>query len=289
MNHRRIIMNDVYKTVEMPNGITMLSILPINETGIAEAYCTIRNNEMGNSKNECGPFSCNIYKKFGLENGIKDFLLCCDALSVDSSSVVTNRLTAFTNIVRDVDEDSLIGYDIFDEPNAPRADGLITNSSYVTLYLYAADCAICFFLDPKKKVCGCLHASWKGSLLGIFEAEIDKFCDKYKSSTNDIIAVLAPSIGYDAFEVGAECADQFINKGFSKYVDYKTNEKLHVNLPEVNKQILLNCGLKKENVYVIDDLCTFKDDYYFHSYRRGPISKEGLHLNGMNGYFIKLK
>lgn len=282
-------MSNIYKKIKMPNGLKMLSILPINNTEIAEAYCTVRNNDIGNSEKECGPFSCNIYKKYGLENGIKDFTLCCDALGVDRSSVITNRLTAFTNKVRDVNTRDLIGYDIFDEPNAPRADGLVTSSSKVTLFLYASDCAICFFLDPIRKVCGCLHASWKGSLLGIFEAEIEKFCDLYNSDVGDIIAVLAPSIGFDAFEVGNECAEQFVRAGFSPFVDYKAYNKPHVDLPGVNRQILLNCGLKSKNIFVIDDLCTYKDADLFHSYRRGPISKEGLHLNGVNGYFIKLK
>ncbi len=281
--------NSIYEIVEMPNGLKMMAILPINNTGIAEAYCTIRDNQMGKSEGECGPFSCNIYKKFGLENGIKDFLLCCEALEISPSHVITNRLTALTNKVREVDEETLIGYDIYDEPNAPRADGLITNSSKVTLFHYAADCAICFLVDPVKKVCGCLHASWKGSLIGIIQAEIQSFQIKYNSNLEDIIAVLMPSIGVDSFEVGTDCAEQFVQAGFAEFVDYTSYEKSHVNLPMVNRKILLNCGLKTENVYVIDDLCTYQDKNLFHSFRRGPINESGMHLNGMNGYFIKLK
>lgn len=94
----------IYETVEMPNGLKMMSILPINATGIPQAYCTIRDNPLGFSKGPCGPFSCNIYKQYGLENGIKDFELCCQVLHVRPDHVVTNRLTAFTNIVRIVDK-----------------------------------------------------------------------------------------------------------------------------------------------------------------------------------------
>lgn len=273
----------------MPNGLKMMSILPVNNTGVAEAYCTIRDNQIGNSKGECGPFSCNIYKKFGLENGIKDFQLCCEALGILPSQVITNRLTALTNRVRVVNKETLIDYDIYDEPGAPRADGLITNSSEVTLFHYAADCAICFLVDPVKKVCGCLHASWKGTLLGIIEAEVRGFQATYGSSVEDIIAVLMPSIGVNAFEVGVDCAEQFVQAGYSDFVDYTSYEKPHVNLPKVNHRILLNCGLKTENVHVIDDLCTYRDEKLFHSFRRGPINEMGMHLNGMNGYFIRLK
>lgn len=280
---------DIYKIVEMPNGLKMMAVLPINNTGVAEAYCTIRDNPIGNSKGDCGPFSCNIYKKLDIENVRKDFQLCCEALGVQPSSVITNRLTAFTNKVRMVDAKTLIDYNIYDEPAAPRADGLITNSSDVTLYHYAADCAICFLVDPVKKACGCLHASWKGSLLGIIQSEVQSFHTAYGSKTEDIIAVLMPSISVNAFEVGIDCAEQFVQAGFGEFVDYTSYEKPHVNLPKVNHRILLNCGLKEENVYVIDDLCTYRDEKFFHSFRRGPVDENGIHLNGMNGYFIRIK
>lgn len=277
----------IYEIVEMPNGLKMMSILPINATGIAEAYCTVRNNPMGFSEGTCGPFYCNIYKKLGLDNGIKDFKLCCDALNVRPDHVITNRLTALTSIVRNVDETTLIGYDILDEVNAPRADGLVTDSTDVCLFNYAADCAIIMFVDPKTHVIGSLHASWKGSLLGIIENEIQSFKDNYNSKTEDIIAVVMPSIGIESFEVGVDCAEQFIQAGFAEFVDSTSFEKPHVDLSKVNRAILKKCGLIDENIYVIDDLCTYRDAEIFHSFRRGPIDEEGRHLNGMNGYFIK--
>lgn len=280
-------MQKIYEIVEMPNGLKMMSILPIKATGIAEAYCTIRDNPMGFSEGTCGPFSCNIYKKLGLANGIKDFNLCCDALNVHPDHVITNRLTALTNIVRNVDETTLIGYDILDEVNAPRADGLVTDSTNICLFNYAADCAIIMFVDPKTRVIGSLHASWKGSLLGIIENEIQSFKKNYNSKAEDIIAVVMPSIGIESFEVGIDCAEQFIQAGFAEFVDSTSFEKPHVDLSKVNRAILKKCGLIDENIYVIDDLCTYRDAEIFHSFRRGPIDEEGRHLNGMNGYFIK--
>lgn len=277
----------IYEIVVMPNGLKMMSILPINATGIAEAYCTVRDNSIGFSEGTCGPFSCNIYKKLGLANGIKDFNLCCDALNVRPDHVITNRLTALTSIVRNVNEATLIGYDIFDEVNAPRADGLVTTSPDVCLFNYAADCAVVLLCDPIKRVIGSLHASWKGSLLGIIDNEIKSFKDNYNSNPEDIIAVLLPSISFEAFEVGIDCAEQFIQAGFAEFVDSTSFEKPHVDLYKVNRAILKRCGLIDENIYAIDDLCTYRDEKLFHSFRRGPIDESGNHLNGMNGAFIK--
>ncbi len=280
--------NKIYEIVTMPNGLRMMALLPINQTGLARAYYTLRDNPMGHSTGTCGPFSCNIYKKYGLENGIKDFHLCCDALGVPAERMVTNRLTAATNIVRAVDESSLVGYDIFDEPAAPRADGLITDTKGICLYNYAADCAIVVFLDPKKRVIGSLHASWKCSLLGIIENQVRALQTTYGCDVNDLIAVLLPSIGVEHFAVGQDCAEQFAAAGFADCVDLTNYATPHVDLPAVNTAILHRCGLAPHNIYVVDDLCSYRDEQLLHSYCRGPLSENGAHLNGLNGCFIVL-
>lgn len=281
----------LYEIVEMPNGLKMMAVLPINETGIAEAYATVRNNPaLGVSKGESGPFSANLYKKNGasVEEGCADFRTACEALGISDRTVITNRLTAITDKVRCVDESDLVGYDIYDEPSAPRADGLITSSNKITLFNYAADCAITFLLDPVKRVIGSHHASWRGSLLGIFQNEVKGFVEEYGSDPKDIIAVIMPSIGKESFEIG-DSAQLFVDAGYGQFVDFENYEKPHADLPSMNRHILLTCGLKEENVYVIDDQDCYVDSDIWHSFRRGPVDSEGRHLNGQNGYFIKLK
>ena len=88
------------------------------------------------------------------------------------------------------------------------------------------------------------------------------------------------------FEVGMDCAEQFVQAGFSEFIDTTSYEKPHIDLSKVNQAILIKCGLNKDHIHVIDDLCTYRDEKTFHSFRRGPI-EEGRHLNGMNGYFVK--
>lgn len=276
----------IYEIVEMPNGLKMMCINPICDTGVAVAYTSIRSAK-GYSEGPCGTYNPNLYKAYGLENGILDFKLGCEAIGVSDRQVITNRLTAITDKVRCVTADDLNGYDIYDEPRAPRADGLVTNDGNICLFNYAADCAIAFLVDPIKKICGSCHASWKGSLLGIFEREIDAFVSGYGSNKKDLICVVCPSIGTVNFEVGEDVAQKFVDAGYAECVDFTSYKKPHVDLPKVNRQILLNYGLSEDNVYVIDDMDTVRDEEYWHSFRRGPIV-DGKHLNGQNGYFIKL-
>lgn len=279
----------LYEIAEMPNGLRMMSILPINETGAALAYATVRENPvMGASKGHSGDFSPNLYKQLGVEEGRQDFRTACAALGISDREVISNRLNAITDIVRNVDKSDLNGYDIYDEPSAPRADGLITADRDITLFTYAADCAIAFMADPVKKIVGSCHASWRGSLKGIFESEVKAFTEQ-GSDKKDIITVLMPSIGKASFEIGNDAAAMFEEAGCGGFVDYTSYDKPHADLPALNRHILIEkAGLAEENVYVIDDQDTFVDGHIWHSFRRGPVDESGCHLNGTNGYFIKL-
>lgn len=279
----------IYETVTMHNGLKMLSALPINNTGIAEAYYTIRDNQLGNSKGDCAPFSCNIYKKLGVDEGIKDFRLCCDAMRINPDTVVSSRLTYATNEVKNIKKEDLQSYDIFDEPSAPHCDGIITAEKGITIFTYAADCVLINFVDVKKKVIGACHCSWGTTLKGIVQSEVESFTKQYSSNTSDIIAFIWPGISKELFEVGNECSDKFIEAGFSQFIDTTSYAKPHIDLQAVNKHILLSCGLDEKNIYVLNELCTMRDKKLFHSYRRGPINPETkVHLNGMNGCFIRL-
>lgn len=279
----------IYETVTMHNGLKMLAALPINNTGIAEAYYTIRDNPMGNSTGDCAPFSCNIYKKLGVIEGIEDFKLCCDALGITPDEVASSRLIYATNDVKEYTKADMESYDVLNEPSQPHCDGIVTNEKGITLFSYAADCILINFVDIRKKIIGSCHCSWGTTIKGIVENEVNAFTEKYSSDTTDIIAFIWPGISQERFEVGSECSDKFIDAGFGQFVDTTSYDKPHIDLQGVNKQILLNCGLTDENIYVLDDLCTMRDEKLLHSYRRGPVNPETkAHLNGMNGCFIRL-
>lgn len=269
-----------YQFIEK-NGIKMIEVSAIKESGVAIGYCTTRHG--GISTDTCASMNCNIYKPFDLENGRKNFRLFCQAIDVNPDKVITNRLTAGTNLVRCVTKDDLI--DIYDEPLAPRADGLVTNDPDITLYLYAADCAIIQIVDPVNKAIGTCHAGWKGSLIGTIPNTVHAMQENYGSEAENLIAVICPSISGCCFEVGNEVAEDFKSHGFEKYIlqDYA---KPHIDLFGVNSELLLSTGIPQNKLHKIE-LCTYCNPDLFHSYRRGPV-ENGLHKNGMNGMFLQL-
>lgn len=271
-----------YRFVDI-NGVKLVELSAINKTGAAEAYFTTRIG--GISKETFAEMNCNIYKKMDIENGRKNFVIACRSLGINPETVITNRLIYFTDKVRCVDKKDIV--DIYDESVSAHADGLVTDDPSITLYFYAADCAIIFLADSVKKVIGALHAGWKGSLIPIIENTVLAMCDNYGCRPENIIAEICPSIEQCCFETGFEVSKQFENNGFSKFISYES-EKPHIDLNGVNEQRLINAGLKKENIFKTS-VCTCCHPDLFHSYRRGPVSENGVHLNGMNGAFIRIK
>lgn len=271
-----------YQFIEK-NGIRMVELSAIKATGVAEAYFTTRIG--GISQGTYAEMNCNIYKKLDIDNGKENFRLACRALGIDPETVITNRLTHFTDVVRCVGKNDII--DIYDESISAHADGLVTDVPDIALYMYAADCAIIFLADNKKRVIGVLHAGWKGSLIPIIENTVAAMHDKYGCCTENIIAQICPSIEQCCFETGFDVAEQFKDNGFSEFISYE-DKKPHIDLNSVNRKRLINAGLKEENISKVG-ICTCCHPDLFHSYRRGPVNEEGIHLNGMNGAFIRLK
>lgn len=265
------------------NGIKLLELSAISSTGVAEAFFTTRDG--GISSGACGRMNCNIYKKQDIENGRENFRLVCKALNIDPGMVITNRLIYFTDIVRCVTKKDIVN--IYDESLSSHADGLVTDDPDITLFLYAADCAIVLLADSKKRVIGALHAGWKGSLIPIIENTVDAMCKNYGCCKENIVAQICPSIGKCCFETGEDVAEQFVDAGFEDF-KYYINGRPHIDLNGVNRMRLIKAGLKPVNIYNTD-ICTCCHPELFHSYRRGPVNEKGIHLNGMNGVFLRLK
>lgn len=264
------------------NGIKMLELSAINNTQVAQVYCTTRSGGISTGTYES--MNCNIYKKLDIENGRENFRLVCKALNINDRHVITNRLVYFTDKVRCVTKTDLV--DIYDESIAAPADGLVTDDDDIVLFFYAADCPVITFVDPEKRVIGGLHSGWKGCLIPIIENTVAAMCNNYGCQRENIIVQMTPSIGQCCFEVSEDVAEKFSKAGFSDFIS-REQERPHIWLDGVNTELLKKAGIKSENIYRTD-ICTCCNPALFHSYRRGPVDENGLHLNGMNGIFLRL-
>ncbi len=81
-----------------------------------------------------------------------------------------------------------------DEP-VQEGDALITNRPGVALFLLAADCQPTILYDPTKRVVAAVHSGWKGSVLNIYKATIDRMKHQFGCRPEDLFVGIGPSLG----------------------------------------------------------------------------------------------
>ena len=150
-------------------------------------------------------------------------------------------------------------------------DGLITNLKNVALVTSLADCGGILLYDSKKEVIGNVHSGWKGTLNKIVENAVNLMIKTFNSNPEDIEAYIAPSILKCCFEVDLDVVDMFKEK-FNNIDDLitlgemKDKQKYYIDTVELNKRILLNLGLKEENIN-LSNLCSKCNNDIIHSHR----------------------
>jgi YfiH family protein len=149
--------------------------------------------------------------------------------------------------------------------NCGESDAMITNTLNLGLAISTADCAAIFIYDPVNKVIAAVHSGWRGTEKKILSKTLFKLISDFNSKPQNLIAYIAPSISMGNYEVGREVAKLFNEK----YVKQK-GEKFFLGVAEANYDMLLENGLKPENVKK-SELCSFEAKELFHSYRRDGI------------------
>ena len=157
------------------------------------------------------------------------------------------------------------------------ADAYITNQKNLPLAIRTADCVPVFLFDSIKRAIGVVHAGWKGTYKDITYKTVMRMKEVFGSKTEDIQAVLGPSIQPCCYEVGEEFRQYFPNEmvegeGYPRPRTPEQREgsersgKLYVDVTKNNYKQLLKAGLKKENI-LSTGICTCCNPRYF-SFRR---------------------
>lgn len=155
----------------------------------------------------------------------------------------------------------------------PRVDGLVTRTPGVALGVLTADCGPVLFADRQARVVGAAHAGWKGALTGITRRTIEVM-EEQGAERSRIVAVIGPMISREAYEVGPEFPDRFIEAD-------PANARYFAPSPRPGHAMFdlpayLAGRLRAEGVGRVVDLslCTFGDEERFFSYRRATHRKE---------------
>ncbi|ACC70157.1 peptidoglycan editing factor PgeF [Paraburkholderia phymatum] len=155
-----------------------------------------------------------------------------------------------------------------------QADASVTDRPGTVCVVMIADCMPVLLCDREGRAVGAAHAGWRGLASGVVEQTAQRVASLAGTDMSALHAYLGPCIGPQAFEVGPDVRDAFMNAvgGAQRddiaaaFADHPLNAgKYLADLPRLARFRLAQIGIT--NV-VGGDHCTFTERERFYSYRR---------------------
>jgi YfiH family protein len=155
--------------------------------------------------------------------------------------------------------------------DVPECDGLLTGCENTPLVCVSADCVPVLLYaqsrqDKMKRVCGAVHAGWRGTALQIVNKAVIKMEAEYGVSPEDIVAAIGPSISPCCF-LTHEDVPAIMNESLGglcmDFIRPAKDGRFTVDLKGINAALLTAAGVKR--VFVSPDCtCCLSELYYSH-------------------------
>jgi polyphenol oxidase len=146
------------------------------------------------------------------------------------------------------------------------ADASFTTQTNVVCVTMTADCLPVLLCDKQGTAVAAIHAGWRSLCDGVIEHTVRAMGVEAK----DLLAWLGPAIGPDAFEVGSEVRQAFIEKDANATKAFQPHaNKWLANLYLIAIQRLNHVGVKA--IYGGGD-CTYSSPERYFSFRRDGIT-----------------
>jgi hypothetical protein len=144
----------------------------------------------------------------------------------------------------------------------PEADAIVCTRAGQVCAILHADCLPVLFCNKAGTQVAAAHAGWRGLSCGILEATISMM----DCNPNKLMAWLGPAIGPQAFEVGQDVYDSFVNADSEYSTAFKPHGDRHLaDLYQLARMLLIKAGI---NQISGGQHCTYAEQGRFFSYRR---------------------
>ena len=238
------------------NQEVMYLVYPLLEkTGIVKHGFSTRIG--GVSKEHLGTMNLSFSRGDDAEAVRENYRRMANALDVSYDSFVFSQQTHTTN-VRTVTADDR-GKGIVYPLDYQDVDGLITNVPGLCLSTFYADCVPLYFVDPVHRSIGLSHSGWRGTVGRMGQVTLQRMTEEFGTDPSDVIAAIGPSICQDCYEVSEDVIEQFQSVFSQEHWDElyykKENGKYQLNLWKANEIVMLEAGVKKENI-AVTNICT---------------------------------
>lgn len=145
---------------------------------------------------------------------------------------------------------------------AGESDSLITTKKGIGLAVSTGDCVPVFLYDKKKSIIAAIHSGWRSTEKQITRKTLNILKTEFRSSPNDLIAYIGPSIQWQNYNVGSEVA-----RLFDPRFVHRRNGTIFIDLIAANYSMLAEFGLPAGNIQT-SHFCSYGMKNLLHSYRR---------------------
>ncbi len=144
------------------------------------------------------------------------------------------------------------------------ADASWSKAPGVACTIMTADCLPALFCDRAGTRVAAAHAGWRGLAGGVLEATVDAL----GIAPGELLVWLGPSIGPQAFEVGAEVRDAFLKDHAEAERAFVPSANAGKYLADIYELARIRLAAKGVTAVYGGGLCTYSDTGRFYSYRR---------------------
>ncbi|CAB3673550.1 peptidoglycan editing factor PgeF [Achromobacter pestifer] len=170
--------------------------------------------------------------------------------------------------LRQVHGSEVVDADAPDLPDEPAVDASVTAQPGRVLAIMVADCLPVVIADVDGRVLGAAHAGWRGLSSGVLEHTLAAMRAKAPAATH-LRAWVGPGIGPQAFEVGQDVLDAFIqdDPATERYFTPRAglSGKWLADLAGLADYRLRRAGVQEVS---LSGMCTVSESDRFFSYRR---------------------
>jgi hypothetical protein len=153
-----------------------------------------------------------------------------------------------------------------DQPGC-EADAVLSRQPGQVCAVLTADCLPLLMTDRAGQVVCAVHAGWRGLVNGVVESAVSRL----SSSPQELLVWLGPAIGPNAFEVGDEVREAFVEQCAGDQAAFHKNDRGRwlANIYQLARLRLQRLGVG----YVGGgDYCTWTQSSLFYSYRREGVT-----------------
>ena len=150
-----------------------------------------------------------------------------------------------------------------------RGDGVVTAQPGLYPACYYADCIPLLLYAPESRICGAVHAGWRGVQQRILARAVEAMA-ALGADPADLLLAIGPSICADCFEVGDEVVELF-RQAFPGRDELIVggHAKPHIDLWRAVELTALEAGLREERITCLGH-CSFErsDEFFSHRIHR---------------------